>query len=75
MTPCFESEKEALYPKGLRKAFLGGLMFYAVENAVISVYLNQEEAGLFLQYILGLMCEKRGAILIRKTNKTTTYPP
>lgn len=33
-------------------------MFYAVENAVISVYLNQEEAGLFLQYILGLMCEK-----------------
>lgn len=75
MTPYFESEKEALYPKRLREAFLGDLMFCATKNAVISVYVNQEEADLFLQYLLGLMREKQGAILIGKTTRTTTYPP
>lgn len=76
MTPsCFKSEKGALYPKGLGKAFLGDLKFCASENVVISVHVNQKEVDLFLQNIVGLTNEKQGEFLIRKTIKTTTTLP
>lgn len=69
MTPsCFKSEKGALYPKGLGKAFLGDLMFYATENMVISVHMNQKEVDLFLQNILGLTNEKPRGVSHQKDN-------
>lgn len=49
-------------------------MFCTTENAVISVYVNQEEADLSLQYILGLMRDIQERFSLERQGKQTALP-